>query len=116
MKIKFQANADFSYTIIKALRRRQPAIDFQSADDAKLRGLPDPDVLALTAKEGRILVSHDCNTMPEHFADFVVSQHSPGVFILAQDIPISLAVEELLTIWEASEAEEWVDVLQWLPL
>jgi hypothetical protein len=38
MKIKFQADADFSYTIIKALRRRQPAIDFQSADDGKLRG------------------------------------------------------------------------------
>jgi hypothetical protein len=116
MKIKFQADADFRHPIIKALRRRQSAIDFQSADDASLRGLPDPEVLALAAKEGRILVSHDCNTMPEHFADFVVAQHSLGVFILAQDIPISLAVEELLTIWEASEAEEWIDVLQWLPL
>lgn len=116
MKIKFQADADLSYTIIKALRRRQPAIDFQSADDARLRGLPDPDVLAFAAKEGRILVSHDCNTMPEHFANFVASQHSPGVFILSQDIPIGLAVEELLTVWETSEAEEWVDVLQWLPL
>jgi hypothetical protein len=81
MKINFQADADFSYTIIKALRRRQPAIDFQSADDAKLRSLPDPDVLALAAKEGRILVSHDCNTMPDHFTGFVASQHSPGVFI-----------------------------------
>jgi len=26
MKIKFQADADFSHTIIKALRRRQPAL------------------------------------------------------------------------------------------
>lgn len=69
MKIKFQADADFSYTITKALRRRQPAIDFQSADDAELRGLPDPEVLAFAAKETRILVSHDCNTMPEHFAN-----------------------------------------------
>jgi hypothetical protein len=54
--------------------------------------------------------------MPEHFAAFVISQDSPGVFILAQDIPISLAVEELLTVWEASEAEEWGNVLQWIPL
>jgi hypothetical protein len=54
--------------------------------------------------------------MPDHFADFIASQHSPDVFILAQDIPISLAVEELLTVWEASGSEEWVDVLQWLPL
>lgn len=33
MKIMFQADADFSYTITKALRRRQPAIIFQMLRD-----------------------------------------------------------------------------------
>lgn len=116
MKIKFQADADLNHTIVQALRRRQPAIDFRSADEAGIRGLPDPEVLAYAEREGRTLVSHDCNTMPTHFADFVVVRHSPGVFMFAQDVPIGQAVEELLTIWETSEAEEWVDVFQWLPL
>lgn len=116
MKITFQADADFNHTIVQALRRRQPAIDFRSADDAGIRALPDPEVLAFAASEGRVLVTHDRNTMPAHFATFIASRQSPGVFIFAQDIPINRAVEELLMIWETSEAEEWTNIFQWLPL
>ena len=116
MKITFQADADFNQTIVSALQRREPAIDFQTADEARLRGLPDPDVLARAAHDGRILVSHDHRTMPVHFTTFVATQHSPGVFLLSQDVPIRIAVEELLVIWEASEAEEWANTLQYLPL
>ena len=116
MKIRFQADADFNQNEVRALRRRQPAIDFQTADEAGLRGLSDPEVLAMAAREGRILVSHDRQTMPQHFADFITTQHSPGVFIVSQSLPISQAVEELLMIWEASEVEEWIDTIQFLPL
>ena len=116
MKPRFQADADFNQNIVRALRRRQPEIDFQSADDAGLRGLDDSGVLAIVAPEGRILVTHDRHTMPQHFADFVTARHSPGVFLLSQSLPISLAVEELLLVWEASEAEEWIDTIQALPL
>lgn len=116
MKIKFQADADFNQTIVSALLRREPAIDFQTADQGRLRGLPDPEVLAAAAREGRILVSHDHHTMPVHFATFVATQQCPGVFLLAQEVPIRRAVEELLVIWQASEAEEWVNTLQYLPL
>lgn len=116
MKIRFQADADFNQNIVRAARRRQPAIDFQTADEAGLRGADDLEVLAASARESRILVSHDRRTMPKHFSEFLTQQHSPGVFILSQYLPISQAVEELLTVWEASEAEEWVDTIQALPL
>jgi predicted nuclease of predicted toxin-antitoxin system len=116
MKIRFQADADFSETIIQALQRREPAIDFQTADKGRIRGLPDPEVLAAAARENRILVSHDHHTMPVHFANFIATQQSPGVFLLAQNVPIRIAVEALLMIWEASEAEEWINTLQYLPL
>ena len=116
MKIRFQADADLNEWIIHAVRRRNPAIDFQTADEGGIRGLPDPDVLAFAAGEGRILVSHDCNTMPIHFAQFVASQHSPGVFRIAQDLPIGPATDGLILVWEASDAKEWIDVLEWIPL
>jgi len=116
VKIKFQADADFNHTIIQALHRREPALDFRTADEAQIRGLPDPEVLAAAAREGRILVSHDHHTMPMHFANFIATQQSPGVFLLAQDLLIRITVEELLMIWEASEAEEWLNTLQYLPL
>jgi hypothetical protein len=116
VKIKFQADADFNQTIVQALHRREPAIAFRTADAARLRGLPDPEVLATAAREGRILVLHDHHTMPVHFANFIATQQSPGVFLLSQDLPIRIAVEELVMIWEASEAEEWSNTLQYLPL
>ena len=116
MKIKFQADTDFNQTIRQALQRREPAIEFRTADEAKIRGLPDPEVLAIAAREGRILLSHDHRTMPVHFANFIATQQSPGVFLLSQDLPTRIAVEELLMIWEASEAEEWANTLQYLPL
>jgi hypothetical protein len=116
VKIKFQADADFNQTIIHALQRHEPAIEFRTADEAQIRGLPDPEVLAAVAREGRILVSHDHHTMPVHFANFIATQQSPGVFLLSQDLSIRTAVEARLTIWEASEAEEWANTLQYLPL
>ena len=70
MKVSFQADADLNAEIIAGVRRREPSIDFQTADEADLRRLPDPEVLAFAAQENRILVTHDRRTMPKHFADF----------------------------------------------
>ena len=116
MKIRFQADADFNHHVVKGVRRREPAIDFRGANEAGLAGLDDPEVLSAAAREGRILVTHDRQTMPQHFADFIANQHSPGVLVLSQYLPIRAAIEELVMVWEASEAEEWVDVFQALPL
>jgi predicted nuclease of predicted toxin-antitoxin system len=68
---------------VAGVLRREPGIDFQTADEANLRRLPDPEVLALAAQENRILVTHDRRTMPRHFADFILHHSSPGVFIIA---------------------------------
>jgi hypothetical protein len=116
MKIRFQADADLPQNLLQAVRRRQPEIDFQTATAGQIHGRPGPDVLAAAADAGRILVTHDRSTMPVHFADFMITRHSPGVFIISQDLPLSLAAEELITIWEASEAEEWIDTILFLPL
>ncbi len=115
MRIRFQADADLNQRIVRAVRRGQPAIDFQTADEAQIRTLNDPEVLATAAAEGRIVVTHDRTTMPVHFATFIGRQESPGVFVLSQFLPLKLAAEELIMIWEASEAEEWTNILQFLP-
>jgi len=77
--------------------------------------VPDSEVLRIAAESGRILVSHDRNTMPAHFADFLELQSSPGVIIVSQDLDIGAAIEDLLLIWAATEAEEWVDQLGFVP-
>lgn len=116
-QVRFQADEDFNTLIIESLLYRQPLIDFQTTSAVDLKGTPDSALLAFAAEQGRVLVSHDFSTMPTHFAHFLESgQHSPGLFLIHQDVPIGQAIEELLLIWEASSSEEWHDQLRYLPL
>ena len=98
------------------LRRREPAIDFQSAGEGGVIGRPDPEVLAQAASEGRVLVSHDRQTMPGHFRRLIGKQASPGLVVVSQELDIGRAIEDLLLVWAASEAEEWGNTVIFLPL
>ena len=116
MKICFQADADLRQTIVAATVRREPSIDFRTALAAGLPGLKDPQVLATAAASGRVLVTHDAKSMPRHFGEFILEAESPGVLIVPQRLPIRVAVEELLLIWVATEAGDWVNRICRLPL
>lgn len=70
MKVRFLADADLNKAIVTGVVRREPSVDFMTAQAAGLRGMKDPEVLELAAKEERILVSHDAGTMPGHFRQF----------------------------------------------
>jgi hypothetical protein len=87
VKIRFQADADLNEAIVTGVLRREPAIDFLTADAGGLRGLQDPEILALVAASGRVLVSHDVGTMPSHFRDFInPGRNSAGVFMISQTL------------------------------
>lgn len=117
MKVRFLADADLNKAIISGVLRREPAIDFLTAHAAGLRSMRDPEVLALAAGQNRVLVSHDIGTMPAHFRAFAAAgKQSAGVFLVPQSVDIWTAIDELLLVWLASEAKEWVDRLVWLPL
>jgi predicted nuclease of predicted toxin-antitoxin system len=116
MRVRFQADADLDGRILRGLRRAEPEVDIQTAADAGLIGVEDPEVLRIAADSGRILVSQDRRTMPAHFTRFAAGAQSPGVILLREAIPISAAIEELVLIWSASKADEWVNRLVWIPL
>jgi hypothetical protein len=62
--VRFQADADLKQAIVTGTLRRQPNIDFQSANAAELEGRKDSEVLAIAAQDARVLVTHDRKTMP----------------------------------------------------
>jgi hypothetical protein len=114
-KVQFQADADLRQAIVTGVIRKQPSLDFQSANKAGLEGLKDPEVLAIAARDGRVLVTHDRKTMPTEFGQFIMSQASSGVLIVSQRLPVSEAIDALILVWEASTAEEWIDQIVSLP-
>ena len=116
MKPRFQADADFNEDIVSGVLRRVPDIDFQTANDAEFASLSDTDILNAAAKDGRILVTHDRRTMPIHFGAFIETETSPGVFVVQQDTEIVRIIEDLILIWAASEAEEYINSIRTLPL
>ena len=116
MFIRFQADADLNQVIVSAVMRRVPAIDFRTATSAGLPGLKDQEVLTAAARDGRILVTHDQATMPRYLVQFTRSQHSPGVIVVPQYLPLREVADDLILIWTATEAEEWTDRIAFLPI
>lgn len=116
MTIKFQADADLNQNIVTGVLRRESTIDFQTALTVNLEGLPDEMVLKIAAMEKRILVSHDRRTMPLHFADFITENTSYGVIIAPQDIAILEIIDSIILIWLASDVEEWINRIIYLPI
>ena len=115
MKIAFQADADLDPDIGRGLRRREPAIDFQSARGVIPDGASDLQVLHIAADSGRVLVTRDLRTMRLHFQDFLMERDSPGVIQIPSSRSIAEAIEGLMIAWLAWSPEELRNQIWWLP-
>jgi hypothetical protein len=54
--------------------------------------------------------------MPRAFAEFIRTNASPGVLMVSQRTDLLSAIEGVLLIWSASEAEEWTNHLGTIPI
>src|SRR6266852_8549830 len=95
--LRLATDEDFNNRILRGLLRRLP--DVARVQDVWLSGSEDPDVLEWAAGEGRVLLTHDASTMSA-FAYERVKQGlaMPGIFEISQDMPIGLAIEEIVMI------------------
>ena len=79
-------------------------------------GSEDPALLLWAEREQRLLVTHDPDTMPAHFADHLnAGRHSPGVFMIRPRSTLPQIVSFLVAAAYASEPAEWFDRLQYIP-
>ena len=116
MKIRFLADANFNQKIVVGLLLREPHIDFELPQNVIPEKMEDPEVLELGSARDRIIVTHDVRTMPDHFSDFVAEKSCPGMILVPKKLAIGAAIEDLLLIWQVSEAEEWLNQMRRLPL
>lgn len=116
MSIQLLADADFNQYIVKGLRRREPSVKIWDAHQGKVIGLRDPQVLAVAAASGRVLISHDRKTMPGHFAEFIRTSESPGVILVKQTLDIGPAIDQIILMWAVMDPEEFRNVISYVPL
>lgn len=115
--IKLATDEDFNNRILRGVLRRQPALDIRRKQDAGIGRANDLQVLAWAASEGRVLLTHDASTMAGFAYERVLAGLlMPGVFELRQEVPIGVAIEEVLLLAECSFEGEWEGQIRFLPL
>lgn len=111
------ADENFNNDIVRALLRRRNDLDIVRLQDAGLTGADDRCVLEWAASEGRVLLTHDVSTITALAYERVSAGFAmPGVFELAYDIPVGVAIEEILLLAECSLEGEWEGQVRYLPL
>ncbi len=119
MKVRFLLDENMSKDIVVALLRHNAEIDILRVGDegAPLLGTLDPDILRFCEAEQRAIVTDNRHTMPGHMADHLrAGGHICGVFkTRRQKAPLGRVIATLILIWEASEAEEYIDRQVWIP-
>jgi hypothetical protein len=61
--LKLVSDENFDGVILRGLYRRHPNLDVVRVQDVGLNAASDPDILEWVAVEGRILLTHDRETM-----------------------------------------------------
>ena len=115
--IRFLADENLDRDIVVGLQRQVENLDFVRVQDVGLRTASDPAVLQWAADQARVLVTHDAATVPDFaYERMAAGLPMPGVLVVRWTLPVSVAIDELALIAEASAAAEWNKRVVYLPL
>lgn len=88
-----------------------------TVQEAGLRTFDDPTILEWAAEEGRTLITRDLSTIPTFAHQRVAAGKAmPGAFALRKSATMAPVIEELAMIAGASDADEWVNQVIYVPL
>lgn len=116
--LRLLADENFNQNLVRGCLRRRPELDVVRAQDVDLARTPDPDVLAWAAREQRIVLTHDVNTMTR-FASDRLRRGEPmaGLFLVhLWGVAPSAIIDDLVLLDACSETAEWVGGFLYLPL
>jgi hypothetical protein len=115
--IRFLLDENFNGKIARGLLARKPDVDMVRVQDTEIYSANDPAVLAWAAREGRILLTHDLDTMTK-YANERIAEGLPlaGVIFVRDTLPIAKVIDDLLTILGASEPADWENRVDFLPI
>lgn len=118
-EIKYLLDEHVNPRLRKALKRLAPDIVVWRLGDPGAPPLStlDPEILFWCEDHGFSLVTNNRESMPVHLREHLAAgRRVPGIFTLNPSMTISETADELVLIWGASEAEEYMDQLNYLPL
>ncbi len=119
MIIRYLLDENMDVMLRKALLRREPDMTVWKIGDPDTppKGTLDPEIFVWCEENSFILVTNNRKSMPGHLQEHLnEGRHSPGIFVLSPNMSTVEIIDELTLIWQASEMEEYFDLLLYLPL
>ena len=116
--VRFLCDEAVAVFLAGAVHQQEPAVEISCVgqDGMPRKGTLDPELLIFAEAMRWCLLTVDRQTMASHVADHqAAGNHTWGVFSLRDGFPVIRHVDNLILIWSASQAEEWIDHMDWLP-
>jgi hypothetical protein len=114
--LRLLADENFNGRILRALQRQIAGLDVVRTQDTPLCGTDDQTLLQFAADEGRVLLTHDVETLVGYAWHRVHSGKTmPGVIVALSDRPIGQVIEDLEILLLASRPEELEAQIYFLP-
>jgi hypothetical protein len=114
--VRLLVDENFNQHIADGLIARDPRLDLVHVRDAGLAAA-DPTIFDWAAAQDRVLLTHDRQTIPG-FAYVRVSagRRMPGVFLVSDDMPVGLAIDEILLAAHCLSEDECEDRVRYFPM
>jgi hypothetical protein len=116
--LRLLADENINHDLVRGVVRRRSRLDLVLIQAVGLSEAGDPEILAWAAREERIVLTHDVNTMTRFAIERVKrGEAMAGVFIVHQEgAALSTIIDDLLLLDECSEMSEWSGQILYLPL
>ncbi len=106
--IRLLADENFNNDIVSGLLRLQPDIDIERVQDVGLRQARDEAVLEWAASQGRVILTHDANTLIGlAYGRIKAGLPMAGVLAVRESLREGEAIDELLVFCLCSRENEW---------
>ncbi len=118
MIVRFLLDENISPKVRAAILRRYPHIDVLRVGDPGAPPLAtlDPAILQYLEQSQRLLVTKNRASMPGHVSDHLDAGGTHwGIFRVRPNSTFSQILETLNLVVTASDAEEWINQMWWIP-
>ena len=115
--MRFVADENFNGNILKGLRQKYNDVDIVRIQDTALQSAADSVVLDWAAQEGRIVLTHDVQTLVNAaYERLKRSLPMPGVILVPNTLAVGVALDNLEIAVGAGQPEDFKDCVTFIPL
>lgn len=115
--MRFAADENFDGGILKQLHQRLSDLDVVRVQDTEMYQSSDPVLLDWAAKQERIILTHDVQTLVgDAYARVAKGLPMPGVILVSGKLDIGKALDDLELVIAAGKPEDFDDQVIFIPL